>query len=227
MDVLVGYLVFWALLGGGVGAAIGTSKGRGVAGFWLGALLGFIGWIIVAVMEPTPEVRAQRNAELANAIGGNETLTTKGTTRLCPWCAEDIKSQARICRFCNREVEPLEPETTAPDDDIDRVRAVYPKEFETARTYLDELPVRPDHPNAWLSELCKRISAGSPPHAAAARIPLDWFAPQLLPVSPDVLVRQPTLTLEQWSCSQCGAKNYGNVFACDMCSSTRPPDAST
>ena len=27
-----------------------------------------------------------------------------GGTRTCPWCAEPIQSEARICRFCQREV---------------------------------------------------------------------------------------------------------------------------
>jgi hypothetical protein len=55
--------IVWALVGGGIGAAIGSSKGRAVAGFWLGLGLGFIGWIIVGVMEPSSEVR--RNAMLS------------------------------------------------------------------------------------------------------------------------------------------------------------------
>jgi len=31
----------------------------------------------------------------------------KQTTRTCPWCAEEIKSAAIVCRFCNRDVEPI------------------------------------------------------------------------------------------------------------------------
>jgi Protein of unknown function (DUF2510) len=29
--------------------------------------------------------------------------------RACPWCAESIKTAARLCRFCGRDVEPLPP----------------------------------------------------------------------------------------------------------------------
>ena len=195
------FVVLWFFLGGGVGYAIGNSKGQGTAGFLLGLLLGFIGWIIVAVMEPSDEVRAARNAELASAfaVGGTnsgwfrdpfsrhqyryfdgrgwrEHVSDQGTastdpsplspepgvqltpgwfadpfgrhghrywngqdwtesvadggvagvddaplrpgrfdapadggsTRPCPWCAEEIKRAARVCRYCQRDVEPLD-----------------------------------------------------------------------------------------------------------------------
>lgn len=58
-------------IGGGVGFLIGKGKGRGAMGFWLGALLGFIGWIIVAVMEPTPEDVARRYQAGAVAYGAH------------------------------------------------------------------------------------------------------------------------------------------------------------
>ena len=38
------------LIGGLIGALIGSSKNRGVLGFFLGALLGCIGWIIIALI---------------------------------------------------------------------------------------------------------------------------------------------------------------------------------
>lgn len=38
------------IIGGGVGAAIGNSRGRMPLGLILGALLGCIGWIIIAVI---------------------------------------------------------------------------------------------------------------------------------------------------------------------------------
>jgi hypothetical protein len=200
-----------ALVGGAVGYAIGNNKGQGAVGFWLGLLLGFVGWIVVAVMEPSEEIRAERNAELASAFAAGGTLpfgmTTAssgwypdpfsrhqyryfdgrgwtehvsnqgsastdqlplsprsaepgsqvtagwfpdpfgrhghrywngkdwtesvgdngvagvdgaplrpagldaphgGSTRPCPWCAEDIKRAAKVCRYCQREVAPLD-----------------------------------------------------------------------------------------------------------------------
>jgi len=44
-------------IGGLVGWAIAKNKGRGTAGFWLGALLTWIGWIIAAFLRRTPEAK--------------------------------------------------------------------------------------------------------------------------------------------------------------------------
>lgn len=60
-----------ALICGGVGYAIGSGKGRGTAGFWLGFLLSWIGWIIVAVMEPSYEEQ-QRRADSVQSRGSGD-----------------------------------------------------------------------------------------------------------------------------------------------------------
>ncbi len=65
-------LLLWLGVGGGVGYLIGKSKGQAGAGFALGFFLGFIGWIIVAVMEPSQEERTRRQNEMtmsAVAVG--------------------------------------------------------------------------------------------------------------------------------------------------------------
>ncbi len=49
------FFVAWipgAILGGVVGYLIGRNKGLGTAGIWLGALLGCVGWVIVALLKP-------------------------------------------------------------------------------------------------------------------------------------------------------------------------------
>jgi hypothetical protein len=88
-----------------IGLLIGSNKGRPGAGFLLGLFLGFIGLIIIAVMSPTPEAQALRDQRVAAA---SQALTGPApTTRTCPWCAEQIQLQARVCKHCGRDVQPL------------------------------------------------------------------------------------------------------------------------
>jgi hypothetical protein len=173
MGIVVTWLIFWAAVGGLVGYLIGNGKGRGGEGFWLGLLLGFIGWIIVGVMSPSAEVESVRMSALATAIQRGS--APEGPTRDCPHCAETIKRAARVCRFCGRDVEPLAPSDVV--DDYDGVRKQYPNSYDTASSLLGLLSQPPQRPAAWLLELCKRIEAGSPSELAAARIPLDWDGP--------------------------------------------------
>lgn len=106
MDVvapnLILFFVCWIAIGGGVGALIGSSKGRGPLGFVLGLLLGIIGWIIMAVLSPTPEHAAK------GLVPG--TTTTVGAYaamyRECPHCKEQMRRDARLCPHCRTESEP-------------------------------------------------------------------------------------------------------------------------
>lgn len=123
-------IIGWVVVGGGVGYAIGNPKGQGGAGFALGLLLGFIGWIIVMVMEPSStEQQRRQQAQIATAVAMGTAIATSGTAgsgrplgppplppteRPCPWCAELIKPAAIICRFCGRDVPPMADSTHVP-----------------------------------------------------------------------------------------------------------------
>jgi len=80
------FIVFF----GGIGRWIGRGKGHARAGCRLGVLLGPIGWIAVGLTSPSSDAQAALNSD----------------TRACPWCADTIKSAARLCRYCNRDFEP-------------------------------------------------------------------------------------------------------------------------
>lgn len=82
MTVVVVVFLISLTVGALVGRAIGAPKGRATAGFWLGLFLGFVGWIIVALMEPT-EWEQRRRAHnqawaLAQAVTQERALGAKG-----------------------------------------------------------------------------------------------------------------------------------------------------
>lgn len=67
------YVIVWSVAAfvvfGLLGATIGGRKGRGVLGFFLGAFLGLIGLIVIAVVSPSQKVQRERDEILASAIG--------------------------------------------------------------------------------------------------------------------------------------------------------------
>jgi hypothetical protein len=88
----MGFLVI-AVLIGLIPAAIAHNKGHSFAVWWLYGFLFFIVALPCAlVMQPRP-------AELERRRMG------EGGLRKCPHCAELIKADARVCRFCGRDLQ--------------------------------------------------------------------------------------------------------------------------
>lgn len=58
---------------------------------------------LIAAAVATPNERAVEDARVAS-----------GTDRKCPYCAEVVKREATICRFCHKELQPPEPVPVAP-----------------------------------------------------------------------------------------------------------------
>ena len=82
-------LVLYVIVFGLIGVVVGQRKGRAFAGFVFGALLGPIGWLIVAV---GPDVKASLEA---------------ARMRKCPYCAELVQPEAKVCKHCGKNIEPL------------------------------------------------------------------------------------------------------------------------
>jgi hypothetical protein len=91
-----------ALILGCIPGAIAQSKGHSFAGWWIfGALL-----FIVAL--PMSLMLSPKRDEYADQINA---LAFAAAHRKCPSCAEMVKREAVICRFCGRDlpVAPAKP----------------------------------------------------------------------------------------------------------------------
>ena len=83
------FFLFWVVLFGFVCSAIWSNKGGdGFTGFLIGAVLGLIGLILVAVMTPQQDVRPAYR------------------TRECPHCKENMRRDASVCPHCQRDSDP-------------------------------------------------------------------------------------------------------------------------
>lgn len=88
------------LLIGLIPAAIASNKGHNFIGWWIfGSLLFIVALPVALLIAP---------AEAHNKI--------VGVTRKCPFCAESVKRDAIVCRFCGRDLPPLDPDETVISD---------------------------------------------------------------------------------------------------------------
>jgi hypothetical protein len=121
--VVVGLAVH-ILLSHAIGKAAERRNRSYWAFFWLSF---FVSWIIMGIIvatlpkppsasgNPSPEDPVRLPGETAGA-GSAYSLTEQSETVACPFCAEEIKAKADICRFCNRDVSKQRKEREAAEE---------------------------------------------------------------------------------------------------------------
>lgn len=122
--------VFWILFGV-VAAIIAGTKGRsGFGWFILGLLFGPFSLVILAL--PTLDTATNSPTTPDSSPYGQQF----NRDRKCPFCAETIKAEAVICRFCNRDLPPIEPSIncTPTEAVLSHTAKTHPKTLESAVT---------------------------------------------------------------------------------------------
>jgi len=98
MEIIFGWMILSL-----IAAVIADRKGRsGVWFFFLSLVFSPLIGIIAALIAKPDADEVDRQAVLS------------GRSRKCPYCAELVKADAVVCRFCGRDLpgqqEPIEPE---------------------------------------------------------------------------------------------------------------------
>lgn len=83
-----------ALIGGGILLGVASLVFNGTFGLVVPAALVCIGSIVAAFIL---------RLIVGNPPDAEERAIKKGTTKRCPFCAEMIRPEARVCRYCQRE----------------------------------------------------------------------------------------------------------------------------
>ncbi len=146
--IFFGVAIVWLACGFGC-AAIASSKKKSAFGwFWLGLILGIIGVLIIGFMKaedkPVPKIG---HREYERNVGGVATLVkaSEDTDERfpCPSCAEMVLVQAKVCRYCGRDLpEDVKPEKREPKWTREKVNAAIASADDLSHANLSDVNLR-------------------------------------------------------------------------------------
>ena len=126
------FIVVWAILAI-VAGVIASNKNRSVVGWvLLSAFLTPLTMLVLIALKPIPAPESQYHTSLPPA----STPIGRVDEKTCPMCAESVKREATICRFCRYEFTEADFQKLEPDES-ELAKARKARLAEIARFLLD------------------------------------------------------------------------------------------